>query len=356
VRIVFWPHTPSADVASTRIRCLQVVDALRLQGLLAEVGDGSGEAPDVLVLAKRYDAATLTVATGLSQRGTRVVLDLCDNHFYYRDPAPQWIERAQQLRTAVASVDHVVAASGPLADVVRDECGGAAAVSVIPDGLDAGPPQRRATLKQRWQLLGLRRFLARHPVAAGRRLLWFGNHGAQYADGGLQDLSRIVDSLRRHHAREPLTLTIVSNSREAYERWRPNCPVPSLYLPWSTPAFAAAMRDHAVALIPAQSNPFTRCKTNNRLATAFMNGLGVVADSLPPYEEFADLAVLDDWDAGLAALMTDAVDRARRVQAARERLRQRYSVELIAQQWMALVRRLCAAPATHSRVHGKEPV
>jgi hypothetical protein len=356
VRLVFWPHTTRADVASTRIRCLQVIRELREQGERAELGDGNGEAPDVLVLAKRYDAATLSVAAQLRGRGTRVVLDLCDNHFYYRDAAPQWIERARQLRAAVHAVDHVVAASQPLAEVVRDECGGTTPVTVIADALDAGPPQRRAGLAQRWQRFGLRHFLWRHPVAPGRRLLWFGNHGAEYANGGLEDLSRIADALQRHHARAPLTLVVVSNSFEAYTRWLPQCPVPSFYLPWSTPTFEAALRSHAVALIPAQNNPFTRCKTNNRLATAFMNGLAVAADSLPPYEEFADLALLDDWDAGLAALMDDAGDRVQRVRLARERLQQRYSVGLIGRQWMALARSLFAAPATSGIVHGKEPV
>ena len=107
--------------------------------------------------------------------------------------------------------------------------------------------------------------------------------------------------------------------------------------------FRAALSTHAIALVPAQSNPFTRCKTNNRLATAFVNGLAVAADALPAYEEFADVAVIDDWDSGLGALMDDADGRAQRVRRARERLQQRYSLEGVCQRWLDLTGRLLEA-------------
>lgn len=355
-RIAFWPHTANPDVASTRIRCLQVVAGLPGSAFEAQLFDANSESPDVLVLAKRYDEISLAHAVALRERsGTRLVLDLCDNHFYYHAAAAQWVERARRLRMAANAVDHVVVASDGLGEVVRSNSD-AGAVTTIPDAIDAGPPPRRTNWSQHLQLWRLRRFLDQHPVAPGRRLLWFGNHGAEYADGGIQDLNRIVDSLVRHHREQRLTLTILSNSRAAYDKLMGNWPIPSFYLPWSTPAFHAAMAAHAVAVIPAQRNPFTLCKTNNRLATAFTQGLAVAADSLPAYEEFADLAVLDDWDSGLGALMGEADGRRRRVERAGERLQQRYSLALICRRWAQLVDCLLdASPACQAGVHGKEP-
>jgi hypothetical protein len=272
------------------------------------------------------------------------VLDLCDNHFYFKEANPLWVERARQLRAAAQTVDHVVVASDALGDVVRDECGPGTSVSTIADALDDGPPLRRERwrrrLRERLRIWRWRRFLQWHAVAQGRRLLWFGNHGSEYADGGMQDLRRIADALARHHRKQPLTLTIVSNSRAAYDKLLVDWPVPSFYLPWSAVAFAAALAGDAIALIPAQRNPFTLCKTNNRLATAFMQGLAVAADRLPAYEEFVDLAVLDDWGAGLGTLMRDADERRRRVAHARERLQQRYSLDLTCRRWLDLVHRL----------------
>ena len=356
VRIAFWPHTADPDVASTRIRCLQVLQGLAREGADAALSDGSGSAPDALVLAKRYDADTLQRARAWrEQAGTRIVLDLCDNHFYYKDASPFWVDRAKQLRAAARAVDHVVVASDALGDVVRAQCGDNVAVTTIPDALDVGPPARRPRWRERWEVWAWQRFLRRQRVDAGRRLLWFGNHGSPYADGGLQDLHRIADALSRHHRDEPLALTVVSNSREAFDRLMMGWPVPTHYLPWSTLAFSAALRASAVALIPAQRNPFTLCKTNNRLATAFTNGLAVAADSLPAYEEFADLAVLDDWDAGLGRLMRDAAERQRRVAAARERLQQRYSLQMTCRRWIQLFDRLVGvAPTVRSAAPGKE--
>jgi len=335
------------------------VAALRRAGVDAQLFDADADAvpPQMLVLAKRYDGPSLARALALRERcGTRIVLDICDNHFYYKSEAAQWVERARRLREAVHRVDHVVVASDALGEVVRVQSDGSQAVTTIADALDAGPPPRAVTWRQRLQLWRLRRFFDGHPTQPGRRLLWFGNHGADYADGGIQDLKRIADALARHHRAQPLTLTILSNSREAYDALMADWPVPSFYLPWSTAAFRAAMAAHAVAVIPAQRNPFTLCKTNNRLATAFMHGLAVAADSLPAYEEFADLAVLDDWDAGLGVLMSDADARQRRVARAVERLQQRYSLDLTCQRWLALAERLIG-PATSAgaAVLGKEP-
>lgn len=341
--IRFWPHTADPRVASTRIRCLQV-----LTGLQGEKVDAAlyqqGERPEVLVLSKRYDEASLAHALALRQRaGTRLVLDICDNHFHAEGEAPQWLARAERLKRACAAVDRVVTASDVLADVVRQSVGEGTAVRVLPDALDlgrAGPLDRHAG--DALHALRLRAFHVLHRVAPGRRLLWFGNHGAAYAGGGMQDLDRIRAALTEHHREAPLSLVVVSNRWRKFRQLRRGWHWPALYLPWSGANFDLALRNSDVALIPAQRNPFTLCKTNNRLATAFMRGLAVAADALPSYEEFGDLAVLDDWGAGLGALMASAAERERRVAAARRRLEERYRLDVITQRWLELIDELRA--------------
>lgn len=345
--LAFWPASPERRVASTRIRCLQMIDALRDAGAAAGLYAPGQPPPSVLVLAKRYDDATLDEALRVRRvGGTRLVLDLCDNHFHADHDDPKWRVRADRLRRACAEVDRVVVSTEPLAAVVRAECGAATPLTVIPDGLDLGAadPDDRGR-HDALHALRQRAFSAWHRVAVGRRLLWFGNHGFANAGGGLEDLARIAPALSRHHAAAPLALLVVSNRWRSFRAVARGWRFPALYLPWSGANFARALAASDIALIPAQRNPFTVCKTNNRLATASMHGLAVAADALPSYEDFRDLAVLDDWDAGLAGLMGDAADRSRRIAAAQARLQATHAPARIASRWQALAEELCGLPA-----------
>lgn len=325
-----------------------MVAQLRLQGLDCGLYAAGEPAPAVLVLAKRYDEASLAAAEALRRgQGTRLLLDLCDNHFDTSSSQPQWLARADRLRRACRMVDQVVCASPTLADVVRQHAGAELPVVVVPDAIDSavqlpapalGPLQRLHAL--RW-----RAFAAVHPAAPGRRLLWFGNHGSGHAEGGMVDLQRIAPALATHHARAPLTLTVVSNRWRSFRALRRGWRVPALYLPWSAALFRWALARHQVALVPAQRNPFTLCKTNNRLATAFTAGLAVAADALPAYEELRHCAVLGDWDAGLAALMDSAGLRQRMVAGARELLARGYSAAVIGAAWQQLLQPWLASAA-----------
>ncbi|HEX7928834.1 MAG TPA: glycosyltransferase, partial [bacterium] len=147
----------------------------------------------------------------------------------------------------------------------------------------------------------------------------------------------VQEALARAHARHPLSLTVVSNHaglfRELSGAWR----FPAAYLEWNAATFEDALRLHDVAIIPVQRNPFTLCKTNNRVMTALAAGLPVVADAIPSYEEFAACAYLDRWDEGLAAYAVDPALRMRHVQAGQAILQARYTLPTIADQWERLL-------------------
>jgi hypothetical protein len=315
--IAFWPHSSSRKVASVRIRCLAIVTGLQAQGVAAGLHDPARPgAPAVLVLSKRYDTASLRHALDLRQRaGTRLFIDLCDNHFYNPRGLPEWTARADALRAAVAAADGVIASTAALAAVIRQEVPAVAAVRVVGDLLeapaDAAPTGLSISALVEAARIGV---LRRRLPPPGARLIWFGNHASPYADGGMADLLAIAAPLGRSAARFGAALTIVSNSRATYRSVAAQLPIRCHYLPWAETSIARVLRLHDAALIPITRNPFTLCKTNNRVVTAFAHGLDVVADSIPSYEPFADAARLDDWAQGLEAVLGDPSGRAGRVE------------------------------------------
>jgi hypothetical protein len=339
----FWPHTEDERVASARLRCGLIVQELQRRSIDARIHRPGDVAPRTLVLSKRYDVASLRHAEELrGSAGTRLVLDLCDNHFHYEHAVEPFVQRAADLRAAVRNVDAVVAASSALADEVRQQVPDAAPIEVIGDLVEPRlpPPRRRSERwRQRWRLARLRFRLRRAGAVPGRRLVWFGNQGSPNVEGGMSDLESVRQALHDHHRKAALSLTVISNGRERFEALTRDWSLPCLYLPWSSATFDDALALHDIALIPVRSNPFTRCKTANRVATASVHGLAVAADTIPAYEEFRDCIVLNDWGAGLARLMERADERAAAVARARALLDARYAPAVIAARWAALLQR-----------------
>jgi len=346
MRFAWWPHTSNSSVASYRLRCLRVVEELSRRGVDAALFR-AGDVPDVLVLSKRYDAASLEAALGLrTRRGTRVVLDLCDNHFHSASDAPQWQRRGEALRDAARAADLVIASSDALERVVQAETQSAVQTVVIGDAAEApdlDPPSRWRHPLAEHRLRRLRTRLARVPAAPGRRLVWFGNHGSDYAEGGMSDLCSIQAVLEAANRDSPLSLTVISNSRAKFADLTRSWRLATHYVDWHPATFSRALQCHDVALIPVRPNPFTLCKTNNRVATALLHGLGVAADSIPSYRALAEWVVLDNWHDGLHRLMSDADYRRACVARGGEMVRTQWSIERIGSQWLQALRRVAGA-------------
>jgi hypothetical protein len=176
-------------------------------------------------------------------------------------------------------------------------------------------------------------------------LVWFGIHGGPHHEHGMGDLLRIRPVIEQLHRRHRVQLTVISNSREKFDRLITPWSVPTHYLEWSHLTFLPALRAHQIALIPVTQNPFTRCKSNNRLATALAAGLGVVADTIPSYQEFAQVCRLDSWEQGLSDYVKDPGLRSRDVRAGQALVSRVCSPERIADEWQGLFTAIAAGPA-----------
>jgi hypothetical protein len=334
--LVGWrPTSNDPRVASVRIRCLNPLGELRRQGYPVELYQPTRRGSyAAVVFSKVYDEAAQAEAERLRSAGAWVVLDLCDNHFHGASEVEALRKASARLRRMLGLAHELVASTEAMAEVLREETGGQTRVTVIGDAVETTITGVRTAPWDRW--LARRRLRALTTRLAGgsvSRLVWFGSHGGPSGDHGMGDLETVRPLLESLHGEHPLSLTVISNSAEKFERlirpWR----LPTHYLEWSPVTFLPALRLHEIAVIPIRETPFTRCKTNNRLATALAAGLAVVASSIPSYLPFASSCTLDDWPGGLRRYILDPESRRRAVTAGQALVQREWALPVIADQW-----------------------
>jgi hypothetical protein len=299
----WWCRQPSLEVASTRIRGAQVQKGLREFGIDARwYAPREAERYAAIVISKRQDQETLDAAWAHKRRGQRIVLDFCDNLFLPADERPRSRAKVEVLRHLTALADAVVAATPTLAEILRQECRDAPEPVVIGDLADDLSIVPLPWWKRPWIDLKRRRELARLDAVAQRgvaRLVWFGHHGGKRRRSGLTDLARLSPMLEALHRERPIHLTVISDSASRFRETVGSARYPKHYVPWDPWTFGPLLERQEIALIPAASNTYTDCKTDNRVVKALGAGLAVVADAVPSYRKFAGHVALGDFEGSI---------------------------------------------------------
>ena len=344
--------------ASLRYRCLYPMQELRRCGRDVEIWQ-DGEAMDSS-LTLVFDAWTLFTTTGSAttaeavvelaiaakRQGVRIILDNCDNQFSNTTEALEWrggLDRLQQLGL-IAEV--IVSCSEALSDAMQAHLSGNAKFIVIDDPIEEriqypADSWLKSLLSPRQKMAWLRAWkhraeLAADQIAGRTPLVWFGSHGNQFAPGGMSDIVPMRPMLERVAESHPISLTIISNQRQKFDanfcHWR----IPTHYLEWDRITFLRALKMHEISIIPSVDNAFTRCKSSNRLTLSIHHGLSVIADPIPSYQGYADVAKLGDWESNLRTLLSNSEVRKLDVVRSQPIVRSRNSLDAIASNWNAL--------------------
>jgi hypothetical protein len=326
--LVGWkPKSHDREVASVRFRCLAPMGELQRTGfgidLYSEDAETAG-AYQLVIFSKLYSPADQKIAERLRKRGVRTILDLSDNHFYNPLELPEYVAASAHLRTMCGLVDRVVCCSPHLAHVVAQEVKLDRPPLVVGDAVEQGLLPAVSTDA-----------FERHECF---RMLWFGSHGSPNAPAGMEDLLRIRPYLAAAQAKRKCELTVLSNNREKYASIAPNLDAPSVYVEWSDTALGAALASANVVVVPISLNPFTKCKSNNRVATALWYGVPVIADRIPAYEDFRSFAFIDDWQAGFDHALAGSREIRLRTAAGSAYARQSFSIAAIAAEWRRAIK------------------
>lgn len=335
-RLVGWkPKSNDRGVASVRFRCLSPLAELQRTGfdveLYSQEADAAGRYSAV-IFSKLYSPADQKLAADLRVRGVKTILDLSDNHFYNPFELPEYVAAASNMKAMCELVDRVICCSTYLAQVVAQEAKLARPPLVVGDAVEA------MTLP-----------LDAPSPYSGRggdpfRILWFGSHGSPNAPAGMEDILRMRKHLAAAHARTNCELVVLSNNAGKYDAIAPRIDIPSRYVEWADGALMTVMARTNLVVVPVSVNLFTKCKSNNRAATALWHGIPVVADRIPAYDDLRAFTFLDDWEAGFAHALAGSREIRMRTAAGSTYVRQNFNISMIAGEWRRAIKTVLAAP------------
>jgi hypothetical protein len=345
--------------ASLRYRCLYPMQELLRRG--KDVGIWRTGEPIDSSLALVFDAWTLftttnskaaadavvELAVAAQGKGALIVLDNCDNQFASVTQSPEWSYSLSLLQRLGRMADVLVSCSQALSDAMRLHVGGLAQHVVIDDPIEekiAYPDDLliksffSVRQKLAWlQAIKLRAALIKDQLNGRTPLVWFGSHGNHFSPGGMSDILPLRSVLERVAESHPISLTIISNQRKKFDAEFHQWSIPTHYLEWDRVTFLVALKMHEISIIPSVENAFTRCKSSNRLTLSIHHGLSVIADPVPSYKTYSDVARIGEWEVNLHSLLSDAKRRRSDRADFQNIVRGRNSVSVVADHWDSVI-------------------
>lgn len=354
----WYTSAPNPRRAGFRYRCLYPLQALQACNLPVElfnsahskrytsvVFDAWSVFPSVASDTSQADYV-IKLAEQLKQNGTHIILDNCDNPFSdYSDPA--WQEGLTRLRTLFNLADTLVTCSEALIDILKPHCTLPAKIAFIDDPVEdrivyPNDSLLNSILSPTRKLNWLRYLkhaakLKLDQLQGRTPLVWFGNHGTQFAEGGMLDLLRLQNLLEELALQYPISLSIISNNPKKFAQNFHSWSIPVHYLEWDRITFLPALRLHKICLIPATLNEFTTGKSTNRPVLALYHGLNVIADPIPSYLELQNFMYIGNWENALKSYLATPSLGKTHLEQAQAFIKTHYTLPVIAEKWRQLL-------------------
>lgn len=332
--MIGWkPKFNDPNVASVRYRCLNPLTELQRRGFQIELfALERCNKYSAVIFSKLYDEQNYQLAKQLKAKQKTVIFDICDNHLYNPYGTEKFkIVRDQVLRMLAIS-DVVITSTETLADTLMRETELQTRPIVIGDAIEED--LFKSGSRKSWPRW-IARSLKFHYLYDRSKVnvLWFGIHGGENAPYGMLDLLNQKDLMIAAQKVHPFRLIVASNSRDKFLRHIKPFPFETHYCEWTLAEFGHIMLSTDICIIPITRNPFTICKSNNRLAMALYAGTPTIADSIPSYSDLSRFCVLDDWERGLSTYLSNPLKVKEHARPAKKYIKARYSIKEIGSQW-----------------------
>lgn len=346
--------------ASLRYRCLYPLGELQRRGWHASIyrhGDRySAGTPFVFDAWQLFPSVShaakadelLKFARLLKGVNAKIVVDNCDNQFSAYSDLPGWRAALERFRQLGAIADVMVCCSTALAQALKAQISGAARYCVVDDPIEEkitypeeskfkrliSPAENLARVK----LLILACKIRLLKINERRNsLVWYGSHGNQFSPGGMLDILSLRGVLERVNSIYPISLTIISNHRNKFQDNFAGWGFPVLYLEWDRANFLQALPLHDISILPVEENPFTQCKSSNRLTLSIHHGIIPVASAVPSYLQFSDVVRLGNWEENLLELLGDRDGRQSELAKAQEVIHRSHCLATISDEWQRIL-------------------
>jgi len=268
---------------------------------------------DVLVVSKVLTRGKYEIVARAQTLGTRVVFDLCDDHFH----TPQ-LEVTYRRLAAVA--DRLVASTPDMAAVIERETGQRAVVVSDPYEGPAGEP-------------------CFSPAHQRLRLLWFG-HPTNF-----DTLTAIIGGLQQLSHELPIGLEVISDpaGTRVEEALRgldggEHSNFTTRFTRWSLEATWQGLAACDLVLLPSLDGVRKQVKSPNRLVESLRAGRFVVAYPLPSYRALAPYTWLgEDICAGIRWAVANRAEAQNRLSAGQRYVNEHFSPASIARLWDAVL-------------------
>jgi len=276
-----WKTVGDKNTAGSRLRAFIPIKILSSRGLDCGLYSTPDDA-DVIIFQKTYTEQDILLAKELRSRKKKVVFDLCDNHYYNPDNSPSLAERASRLSRMVEVCDAVIVSSTELKKYVKHP-----SVFLVNDAVEE--VQQNAVRKFVSGIFSSQRSSGKPSI------VWFGNSGSENPRFGMIDLVEIMHALNEVNSRQPILLNVISDSQPLFQKYTAGAKFETRFHVWRRDSFPYLLSQNDLCIIPITLNPFTACKTANRVIVSLLCGVPVVTDMIPSYAEFSPFIRSGNW-------------------------------------------------------------